>query len=86
MSKRILDLLDQARKECFRLGSKPATTVGYDELEKIVELVVRECINEIETYLIPVGNSQAGELACEWTYTSLKEIRDNIREHFGVDQ
>jgi hypothetical protein len=28
---------------------------------------------------IPVGNSAAGEMACEWTYDALKECRDTIR-------
>ena len=54
--------------------------------EKFAELIVRECINKIETYRIPVGNSTAGELACEWTYDVLKEIRDEIKDHFGVEQ
>lgn len=36
------------------------------------------CINIIETYRIPVGNSAAGELACEWTYDALRIIRDEI--------
>jgi hypothetical protein len=53
-------------------------------LPKFAELIVRECINKIETYQIPVGNSAAGEMACEWTYDALKEIRDEIKEHFGV--
>lgn len=52
---------------------------------KFAELIVRECINKIETYRIPVGNSAAGEMACEWTYDALKEIRDDIKEHFGVE-
>jgi hypothetical protein len=52
--------------------------------EKFAELIVRECIDKIETYRIPVGNSPAGELACEWTYDALKDIRDDIEEHFGV--
>jgi hypothetical protein len=47
-------------------------------------LRVRECIDKIETYRIPVGNSRSGELACEWTYNALKEIRDDIKETFGV--
>jgi hypothetical protein len=51
---------------------------------KFAELVVRECIDKIETYRIPVGNSRSGELACEWTYNALKEIRDDIKETFGV--
>ena len=58
---------------------------GEKDLEKFAELIVRECINKIETYRIPVGNSAAGEMACEWTYDALKEIRDEIREHFGVE-
>jgi len=54
------------------------------QLEKFAELIVKECIDKIETHQIPVGNSAAGEMACEWTYAALKEIRDEIKEHFGV--
>lgn len=46
--------------------------------------VVKECIHKIETYRIPVGNSAAGEMACEWTYDALDEIRTEIKELFGV--
>ena len=53
--------------------------------EKFAELIVRECINKIETYHIPVGNSAAGEIACGMTYDALKEIRDDIKQHFGVE-
>lgn len=42
-----------------------------DVLEKAVEI--------IETYKIPIGNSPAGEMACEWTRDALTEIRDAIR-------
>ena len=54
--------------------------------EKFAELIVRDCIDKIETYRIPVGNSSSGELACEWTYSALKEIRDEIKEHFEIDK
>ena len=54
--------------------------------EKFAELIVRECIDKIETHRIPVGNSAAGEMACEWTYSAMKEIRDEIKEHFGVEE
>ena len=54
-----------------------------DELERFAALVAayeREaCAKIIETYRIPVGNSPAGEMACEWTHDALKEIRDAIR-------
>ena len=57
-----------------------------EDYEKFAELIVRECIDKIETHRIPVGNSAAGEMACEWTYAALKEIRDDIKEHFGVKE
>lgn len=37
------------------------------------------CISIIEAYHIPVGNSAAGEMASEWTYQALKEVRDDIK-------
>jgi hypothetical protein len=58
----------------------------YDsELEKFTNLVIQECIDKIETYRIPCGNSAAGEMACEWTYDALKDIRDDIKETFGIE-
>jgi hypothetical protein len=65
--------------------------IGYNNqncdpevVEKFAQLIVRECINKIETYQISVGNSPAGEMACDWTYDALKEIRDDIKETFGL--
>jgi hypothetical protein len=55
----------------------------HGDIEHFAELIRQEereaCIEIIETYRIPVGNSRAGELACEWTYRALHEIRDDIR-------
>ena len=51
-------------------------------LEKFANAILAECIDLIETYRIPVGNSRSGELAAEWTYSALVEIRDNICERF----
>lgn len=79
MNERIRELLEQA-------GVKFVVMPKDTEYEKFAELLVRECIDKIETYRIPVGNSSSGELACEWTYSALKEIRDEIREHFGIEQ
>jgi hypothetical protein len=59
---------------------------GLEQIEKFAELIIEECINKIETHEIPVGNSAAGEMACEWTYAALKEIRDEIKQHFGVEE
>ena len=46
--------------------------------------IVQECLNIIKQYPIPVGNSPAGELAAEWTYTALEQIRDTIKETFEI--
>ena len=61
---------------------------SYEEeaVKKFAELIVQECLDKIETYRIPVGNSAAGEMACEMTYSALMEIRDEIKEHFGVEE
>jgi len=74
--------LDQAVPETW-------TTLSHEQMTKLsevfAELIVQECIDKIETHRIPVGNSAAGEMACEWTYSALKEIRDEIKQHFGVE-
>ena len=81
MNERIRELAEQAG---WMMGDE---VEGFNtRLEKFAQLIVQECIDKIETYRIPVGNSCSGELACEWTYAALKEIRDDIRETFGVKQ
>jgi hypothetical protein len=55
----------------------------FDE-ELFARLLIDECLNIIEQYPIPVGNSAAGELAAEWTYTALEQIRDTIKETFEI--
>ncbi len=54
------------------------------QLQQFADLIIKDCIAEIENHQIPVGNSAAGEMACEWTYDALKEIRSNIKEKFGI--
>ena len=39
----------------------------------------------VRTYKVPVGNSAAGEMACEWTMEALKEI-DNAILALGADK
>ena len=80
MNERIQELAEQAG---FDSVSKVRFGIEQD-LEKFAELIIRDCIDKIETYRIPVGNSRSGELACEWTYNALKDIRDEIKENFGI--
>jgi len=82
MNERIKELAEQAGYLPDNFG------VGHwdmPECKRFAELIVQECINKIETHQIPVGNSAAGEMACEWTYAALKEISGEIKEHFGVE-
>jgi len=81
MNERIRELALSAGAGEWGDSAVPATM----DIEKFAELIMAECINKIETYHIPVGNSASGELACEWTYAALKEIRDDIKDHFGVE-
>ena len=74
---------DKIKRLALRAGH-PGYPRGESELQNFAESIVRECINKIEMYRIPVGNSASGELACEWTYAALKEIRDDIKEYFGI--
>ena len=53
-------------------------------MEKFAELIVRECVEIIETQRVPVGNSAAGETAARLTMLALRDTRDEIKEHFGV--
>ena len=90
MNNKIYELAKQAGLIEFEtIPGSNAVTPDYESVvkaKKFAELIVRECIDKIETYRIPVGNSAAGEMACEWTYDALKEIRDEIKEHFGVEE
>ena len=86
MNKRIQELAEQAGIVFWEIsGDVDWRQADKETLAKFAELIVRECIDKIETHRIPVGNSAAGEMACEWTYAALKEIRDEIKEHFGVE-
>ena len=83
MNERIEKLIEQCTVQEFS-----DCTGGFETFDKVkfARLIVKECIDKIETYRIPVGNSAAGEMACEWTYSALMEIRDEIQEHFGVEE
>jgi hypothetical protein len=84
MNERIQELLKQAAPRPACAGDW--YSMSPKMVEKFAELIVRECIDKIETHQIPVGNSAAGEMACEWTYDALKEIRGEIKRHFGVEE
>jgi hypothetical protein len=46
---------------------------------EVARAVLEAAAQVLSEHQIPVGNSCAGEIACELTYDALKECRDNIR-------
>ena len=86
MNERIQELAEQAEQHANEQNDKHGVRFKSEYDRKFAELIVKECIDKIETHRIPVGNSAAGEMACEWTYSALMEIRDEIKEHFGVEE
>jgi hypothetical protein len=81
MNERIKQLLNQAG---IYQPDRFDAIDGSNQMEKFAKLTVQQCIDKIETYRIPVGNSASNELACEWTYAALREIRDDIKESFEI--
>ena len=50
-----------------------------DAIARAVEAEREAILAVIEAYKVPVGNSAAGEMACEWTMDALRDLRDAIR-------
>ena len=83
MNDHIKELAEQAAKDTSD-GYPVTLEYSHKFAEKLAKLIIAECINEIETHQIPVGNSSAGEMACDWTYDALKQIRSEIKELYGL--
>lgn len=87
MTNRIIELAREAGgtvMEPYDYGAKPDRMImEYECIKRLAALVRAEWLEEvikiIEEHRIPVGNSAAGEIACELTYAALHEIRDEIR-------
>ena len=75
MNELIEKLFDQAKVECFKMGSKPATTVGYDELERFAQLLVQECVSLFD------GSREMKTVGL----LSHTQVIEQIKEHFGVE-
>ena len=74
MNERIKLLAEQAKAESNQwLGSKPAITITYDELEKFAELIVQECADVAKETRWAVPPSQ-------------EQIARGIQQHFGVEE
>lgn len=50
------------------------------------QAAIHQCLRIVETYEVSVGNSAAGEIACEMTMANLREIRDGMRTLLNGEQ
>lgn len=75
-------------REVERFGEGSAWPGNYREIDvdlawqawsAAMALTRQRCVQIVETYKVPVGNSAAGELAAEWAMDALREVRDAIR-------
>ena len=83
MNKRILELADQATIQEDSHGAFGEPTVNeYVDLEKFAELIIQECIKELEA--TQVCDPYTGE---QFNYYNdvLADGIANIKEHFGVN-
>lgn len=75
---------------CDRKGSESAWPGNYKRYEtqlawEAYEEATDRCVKILERYPVPVGNSAAGEMACEWTIAALRELRDLMRPNVRVE-
>lgn len=81
MNEQIRQLLEQAKTESSQwFGSKPATTITYDELEKFAELIVGECAD-----LLKKEAESSHDEGTE-TYNLLLKESKWMKKHFGVER
>lgn len=80
--------IEKLARECFDVANDGnedeylGTTAG---IEKFAELIVRNCVEIVETQRVPIYSSRSGEMAAKWAMDALRECRDRIKEHFGIE-
>tara|TARA_R110000868_G_scaffold175920_1_gene413194 strand:- start:194 stop:451 length:258 start_codon:yes stop_codon:yes gene_type:complete len=80
--------IEKLARECFDVANDGngdeylGTTSG---VEKFAALIVMACVEIVETQRVPVRPSRSGEMAAKWTMDALRDTRDEIKEHFGVE-
>ena len=80
--------IEKLARECFDVandGNGDEYLGTTASVKKFAELIVRNCVEIVEAQRVPVGNSPAGEMAAKWTMNALRDTRDEIKEHFGVE-
>ena len=80
--------IEKLARECFDVANDGngdeylGTTAG---VEKFAELIIRGCVEIVETQRVPIYSSRSGEMAAKWAMDALRECRNKIKKHFGVE-
>ena len=69
-------IVQQAKKYGDALSELSFANSRIETLEK----ALHEMLEIVATHRVYVGNSPAGELACEWTMDSIKEIHAKMED------
>ena len=73
MNERIKELMVELKKT-VSTHRGDAVLIGYDEIEKFAELIIRECIDLVEGY------------TKQRTHTTFYKAEEQIKQHFGVEE
>ena len=79
MNERIIELADEAVEN---ISSGP-WNISDEFCKKFAQLIVKECLNEIQSLLD--CNTQVDEFE-QGVYNGLDMAKDCIKEHFGVEE
>ena len=74
-----------ATKELEAIAALRQALEQPSDIDAAIKAENEACAKLIESYPIPVGNSPAGEMACEWTYAALREVCESIRARMKND-
>jgi hypothetical protein len=78
MNERIKELAKQ-------VGAQGIVNIDFINIEKFAELIVRECINKIETYDLTPGHSAKWEDIYDIHARLLQNLGEELKEHFGIE-
>ena len=70
---------EEWRKDRLTMDGYPQYS-AEDAWDASRRAALEEAIEVITSYQVPVGNSAAGEMACEWTMDALAQVRSAIRD------
>jgi hypothetical protein len=80
MNEKIKELAEQAGLEMCGCGCNMPTR----QSAKFAELIIKECIDNIETYPIGIVDSAKMEDVITHIVYALNAIRDEIKDNFGI--